>query len=91
MRAKVPKCHCLAIVGSSGKVVDPQLVIDSQPIPSIGDKSINFLGMKVKVPSDTSAAKQELKARLKHLLQAVDRCLVTCHQKLKLLQSTSTQ
>ena len=63
MRAKVPKCHCLATGGSSGKVVDPQLVIDSQPMPFIGDKSINFLGMKVKVPSDASSAKQELKAR----------------------------
>ena len=82
MRAKVPKCHCLAIGGSSGKVVDPQLVIDSQPIPFIGDKSINFLGMKVKVPSDGSAAKQELKARLEHLLQGV----VTHHQKLKLFK-----
>ena len=36
MRAKLPKCHCLAIGSSSGKVVDPQLVIDSQPIPFIG-------------------------------------------------------
>lgn len=49
-------------------------------------KSINFLGMKVKMPSDGLAAKQELKARLKHLLQAVDGCLVTHHQKLKLFK-----
>ena len=74
MTAKVPKCHCLTTEGSSGKVVDPQLVIDSHPIPFILNKSINF---KVKVPSDASGAKQELKARLKHLLQAVDGCLVT--------------
>ena len=84
MTAKVPKCHCLTTEGSSGKVVDPQRVIDSHPIPFILNKSINFLGMKVKVPSDAAAAKQELKARLKHLLQAVDGCLVTHHQKLKL-------
>ena len=38
------------------------------------------------MPSDGSAAKQELKARLKHLLQAVDGCLVTRHQKLKLFK-----
>ena len=82
----MPKYHCLTIEGSSGKAVDPQLVIDSHPIPFILNKSINFLGMKVKVPSDAAAAKQELKARLKHLLQAVDRCLVTCHQKLKLFK-----
>ena len=42
--------------------------------------------MKLKVPGDASAAKQELKARLKHLLQAVDGCFVTCHQKLKLFK-----
>ena len=29
MRAKVPKYHCFAIWGSSAKVVDPQLVVDS--------------------------------------------------------------
>ena len=42
--------------------------------------------MKVKVPRDASAAKQELKARLKHLFQAVDGCLVTRQQKLKLFK-----
>ena len=36
------------------------------------------------MPGDASAAKQELKTRLKHLLQTVDGCLVTRHQKLKL-------
>ena len=63
----MPKCHCVAIGGSSSRAVDPQLVLDGQPIPFIGNKSIKFLGMKVKVPGDVSAAKQELKTRLKHL------------------------
>ena len=34
------------------------------------------------MPGDASAAKQELMTRLKHLLLAVDGCLVTRHQKL---------
>ena len=66
--------------------MDPQLVLDGQPIPFIGNKPINFLGMRVKVPSDVSAAKQELKTKLKHLLQAVDGCVVTRHQKLKMFK-----
>ena len=66
MRAKVPKCHCLAIGVSSSKVVDQQLVVDSQPIPLI--ETINFLGMKIEVPGD---AMQELRARLKYLFMDV--------------------
>ena len=59
-------------------MVDPQLTVDSQPIPFIGSKPIKFLGMNV--PFDASAAKQELKTKLKYLLQAV------ADQKLKLFK-----
>ena len=86
MRAKVPKCHTLAIQSSSGRVMDPQLTINDQPIPFIGNTSIKFLGMRVEVPRDLLAAKHELKMKLSNLLQAVDRSLVTRHQKLKLFK-----
>ena len=65
MRAKMQKCHCLAVGVSSSKVVDQQLVVDSQPIPLIENKSINFLEMKIKVPGD---AMQELRARFMDVL-----------------------
>ena len=55
--------------------MNSQLVVDSQPITFIGNKFVNFLGMKVKVPGDAAAAKKVLKAMLKHLLQAVDRSM----------------
>ncbi len=86
MRAKVPKCHSLPIQSYSGRTEDPQLRINDQPIPFIGSTSIKFLGMRVEVPRDLPAAKHELKMKLSNLLQAVDRTLVTRHQKLKLLK-----
>ncbi len=47
MRAEVPKCHSLAIHSSSSRLVDPQLTVNGQPIPFIGNNSIKFLGMRV--------------------------------------------
>ena len=52
MRAKVPKCHCLALQGSTGKLHDPHLSITNQTIPFIGSNSIKFLGMSIQVPGD---------------------------------------
>ena len=43
MRAKVPKCHSLALKASSGKLVDPQLHIANQRIPFASDP-VKFLG-----------------------------------------------
>ena len=42
MRAKVPKCHCLALQDSTGKLYDPHLSITNQIIPFIGSNSIKF-------------------------------------------------
>ena len=84
MRAKVSKCHSLAIKSSSGKMVDPQLEISGETIPFIGNKTIKFLGMKVGVPQTTTAAKRELNMKLENMLQAVDKTSLTRHQKLKL-------
>ena len=43
MRAKVSKCHVLAIRRWKG--IDPQLSLNSLPISPVGDDSIKFLGM----------------------------------------------
>ena len=45
MRAKVPKCHDLAI--RRGKVIDPQLSLNSLPISPEGDDPIKFLGYAI--------------------------------------------
>ena len=54
MKANVPKCVSLAIQSSSGKPYDPELTLNGEPIPYIGDSTFRFLGAPVSVHS-TSA------------------------------------
>jgi len=84
MKAKVPKCHSLAFKSSSAEPVDPKLQLSGQPIPFIGNKDIQFLGMTVQVPRDRVGAKQKLVERLDTMLMSVDRALLTRQQKMKL-------
>ena len=49
--------------GSSSRVVDPQLVVDGQPIPFVWNKSSTSWGWRSQVPGDASAIKQELMTR----------------------------
>ena len=44
MKAKVLKCHFLAIQASSGKTYDPGLILQGEHIPSIGNNAVKFLG-----------------------------------------------
>ena len=87
MRAKVPKCHCLALQGSTGKLYDPHLSIASQSIPFIGSNSIRFLGMTIQVPADLSGTKRELVTNLQRMLKSVDGTPVTRRQKLQLYKA----
>ena len=82
MRAKVPKCHCLAIKASSGKRYDPRLQLCGTDIPFIGDNTISFLGGPINVPQSTSNHRKRLVEKLERLLQRVDAVLVTRKQKL---------
>jgi len=82
IRAKVCKCHSLALQGSTGKLIDPQLLIDGETIPFIGNNSIKFLGMRIQVPHNTTTTKETLMTNLNRMLQAVDQCPLTSHQKL---------
>ena len=50
MKAKVLKCHSLAIQASSGKTYDPSLMLQGECIPSIGNNAIKFLGGFIQVP-----------------------------------------
>ena len=87
MRAKVPKCHFLALQGSTGKLYDPHLSITNQTMPLIGSNSIKFLGMTIKVPADLSGTKRELVTSLQRMLKAVDAAPVTRRQKLRLYKA----
>ena len=87
MQAKVPKCHCLALQSSTGKLLDPHLSIQNQTIPFIGSGSIKFLGMTIQVPANQSETKIALKTNLERMLKAVDAAPVTRRQKLRLYKA----
>ena len=73
MKAKVPKCHSLAIQASSGKTYDPGLMLQGEHIPSIGNNAVKFLGAYIQVPGDT--------------VEKVDAVPVTRQQKLLLYRA----
>ena len=85
MKAKVRKCHPLAIQASSGKVYDPGLMLQGEPIPSIGNNAVKFLGAYIQVPRDTQQGRQHFLSKLTSLLEKVD--AVTRQQKLLLYKA----
>ena len=87
MKAKVQKCHCLALHASTAKVYDPKLYFDDQLIHFIGIESIKFLGVNIQVPSDPKINKERLSNKLTSMLEQVDNAPVTCHQKLLLYRA----
>ena len=85
--SKGPKCHCLALQSSTGKLLDPHLSIQNQTIPFIGSGSIKFLGMTIQVPANQSETKIALKTNLERMLKAVNAAPVTRRQKLRLYKA----
>ena len=81
MKAKVPKCHSLALQASTAKKYDPKLHLYGQPIHFIGNHAIKFLGMKVQVPFDFQTCKDSLAAKLSTMLEKVDAVPISSHQK----------
>ena len=86
MRAKVPKCHSLALKASSGKLVDPQLHIADQRIPFAADP-VKFLGKIFEVPHDPNRVKGNIVSHLLQMLDSVNSCPLTRGQKLKLYRA----
>ena len=62
-------------------------MIDGEIIPFIGNNSIQFLGLEIQVPHDTTTTKEALFTNLNRMLHAVDQCPLTCHQKLRLYKA----
>ena len=83
MSAKIPKCQCISLQGSSGKLADPHLTLDGTSIP-FSTGPVRFLGMEVQVPKNSSAAREAVLTRLQKMLQAIDESLLTRKQKLLL-------
>ena len=86
MKGKVQKCHCLAMKASAGKLVDPNLFIDGQQIP-FTSAPVKFLGQTFQIPHDISKVKQNISSHLMQMLNAVDTCLLTGGQKLKMFRA----
>ena len=84
MKAKVPKCVSLALEGSTGHTFDPNLVLQGEKLPFVGNHTIKFLGLPITVPNNPNIAKADIKTSLDCMLKAVDQCPVTQKQKLKL-------
>ena len=87
MKAKVPKCHSLALQASTAKMYDPRLTLYGQPLHFIGKEAIKFLGVTVQVPLDSDTIKHRLSSKLQTMLEKVDNVPVTSHQKLLLYRA----
>ena len=86
MRAKVPKCHSLAIKASSGKKYDSRLLLSGKDVPFIGDQTIQFLGGPISMPQ-VASCQRNLRERLDLLLQRVEAVPVMRKQKLLLYKA----
>ena len=82
MEAKIPKCQCMAIKASSGKVYDPNLTLSGAHLPFIGNQPTRFLGGVIQVPTNNKDARAKLHMKLDILLRRIDQTPVTPKQKM---------
>ena len=83
IEAKIPKCQCLSLKSSTGRLADPHLTLDGVSIP-FTTNPVRFLGMQVQVPKDHAAAREAVLTRLRGMMVAIDRTQLTRKQKLRL-------
>ena len=86
MKAKVPKCQCISLQGSTGALQDPHLILDGVSIPFTSNP-IKFLGINLQVPNANTTARTSILAGLKLMLEAVDGTPFTRRQKLLLYKA----
>ena len=80
MAAKVSKCQCLSLEGSTGKLRDPQLLLGGASIP-FTEEPVRFLVLNVQVASHHVSPRSNIVARLQEMLTAIDRAPLTRRQK----------
>ena len=83
MVAKVPKCQCVSLRASSGRLEDPHLSLAGVPIP-FTTGPVRFLGMDVHIPKNHSAAKEAVIKKLEGMMSAIDETHLSRKQKLRL-------
>ena len=81
MEAKIPKCQCLSMNGSSRKLADYNLTLNDTPIPFSNDP-VRFLGLDVQVPKNNSVVRERILLRLKGMLVTIDQTPPSRKQKL---------
>ena len=81
MAAKIPKCQCVSLKGSTGKLVDPQLCLHGEVIPFTTDP-VRFLGLNVQATSHNTSSRPAIISKLDEMLTAVDTAPLTRRQKL---------
>ena len=79
LKAKVPKCHSMAIQASTGKRVCPSLTISGDSIPPAEDGAFKFLGMPVRVHSSNDDARSSLQGSLQRMLTVIDETPLTSY------------
>ena len=86
MQANVPKCVSVAIKTSTGKAYNPDLTLNKEPIPYLGNSTFHFLGTPVAIHFTTAETINHLVTKLSSMLQKVDDVPITRQQKLKLFR-----
>ena len=86
LKAKVPKCHSMAIQASTGRRVNPGLSMVGEDIPLVENDSFKFLGMPVQFYKDNNAARMFLKQTLQQMLVSIEEVPLTRQQKLCLFK-----
>ena len=87
MTAKIPKCFSLAVHASTAKRSNPELLLDGQAIPFIGNRMIKFLGGPISIPVNRKQLKENLQEKVKLLMERVDDTAVSRKQKLLLYKA----
>ena len=82
MKAKVNKCVAVAITGQTGRVYDPKLAMAGEPLPSLADKAVKFLGIPITTQFDSEEIKSSLMSKLDNYLTRVHKAPLTRQQKL---------
>ena len=83
MAAKVPKCQCISIQGSTGTLVDPQLKLSGTAIP-FSTTAVHFLGLDIQVPQSANSARESVLSKLQIMLSAIDNTPLSKKQKLRM-------
>ena len=76
----------VAIKASTGKAYNPDLTLNKEPIPYLGDSTFHFLGAPVTIHSTAAETRNNLVTKLSFMLQKVDDVPITRQQKLKLFR-----